>query len=440
METPNLNLPAPPTSAKRPFIMPSIVNTPSRTIVPVPGPASRSFEEAASSVLEQLQTALADLLAASPEHVRRPTDVEEVFGVDYRLSWQVFRIANSKNPLAAGAHVPARVSMKKLLKAAARRRVPRAIIDRVNAAFDDFERFVETDAGDRATMDSMLGALLPEERDKHELLIKQAAFKAMGHIIGVSMEADISTTFRVPSGDGRGIDTAALQGHLGLRRVRSGAPIVFINGDVNPRETTTFSLDGDLVMGSGNPLLSQFCSSPLPQFDKREEGGCVYYSVSGNDVGLRSAIDLFMASRRAGAAGRYHVPNEKTHASHAYWLDCPSKRATIDYFIHRDLYPGVQPELAIYDMANVGVVTKFNDPNRERHKLQLHETIRPLGMGLANAKLSHVPRYIEMLECVCAKLRWDPADFRAYRLDVQYPVYGAEYLVGFKMPEAPSGR
>jgi hypothetical protein len=109
---------------------------------------SSSFEHAAGMVLGRLQIALAELLRAVPAQTRTASEVERAFGVDYKLGWQVHRIANSKNPLAAGPNVPARVSMEKLLKAASRRQVPDDVVERVSRAFGEFERLAEVEAED----------------------------------------------------------------------------------------------------------------------------------------------------------------------------------------------------------------------------------------------------------------------------------------------------
>jgi hypothetical protein len=80
-------------------------------------------------------------------------------------------------------------------------------------------------------------------------------------------------------------------------------------------------------------------------------------------------------------------------------------------------------------------VRGFDDPEREYDKLVTHETIRELPGGLAGARLAHVPRYVEMLEYVYEQVGWDRKRIRGYRLDIQFPVYGAQYMMGFRIPE-----
>src|SRR4051812_43470839 len=73
-------------------------------------PADIPFESAAAVVLGRMQEAFALLLKSVQGPTAKCTDVEKTFGIDPKLSWQVFRMATAANPLAVGTNVPARVS------------------------------------------------------------------------------------------------------------------------------------------------------------------------------------------------------------------------------------------------------------------------------------------------------------------------------------------
>lgn len=406
-----------------------------RPVAPQASGPSASFEEVATSVLRELQEALIGLLAAAPGETHRATDVERAFGVDYKLAWQTFRIANADNPLAAGASVPARVSMRKLLQAAAKKRIPEQLIERVSTAFDAFEQFVSTDAGDRESLEALLSAFLPEERQKQELAAKAADFKARSQINGIAAEAELFTSFYVPSQDGEMVDLAFVQGHIGLRRIWPGAPIRF--GYENSGLAKLLTLDGSPMATGQEALLREFSTSPLPEFKRHATDMSTNYSVTEQDIGLRSAIDLVRGLLNRNNKPLHRQNDGRTHTGVLSILDVPSKRLTMDIFLHESIYPGVSPELTIHDTSRDGVVLRINDPSREHDRLQIHEFVRPLGAGFVQAKLPHVPRYVDMLRHAADKLHVDPATLRGYRLDVQYPVYATQYTVAFRMPEAP---
>ncbi len=395
-----------------------------------------TFEQHATLVLGKLQMALSDLLRAAPESTRTASEVERALGVDYKLSWQVHRIATVKNPLAGGANVPARVSMQKLLHAAARRRIPGGIISRVADAFDAFERLMESEAGDRSELDAMLASFVPESREKRELEIKRAAFKAQSQLKSVTMDAQVGAFLLHPSGDGQMVDRATFSAYVGLRRLRPGAHIGFSTISATSPTSVVQTIDGGSPDTGHSILLPQYCSKPTPRFEVHRFGTHTRYSVAGSDVGVSAAVQLVMAELRRGAMKRFRQPDGRSMSGVMNTTDIPMKRQTTDIFLHRDVYPGSLPEFAVFDTVPRGLATALDDPAREIDRIPFEESVRPLVGGLEHAGLAHVPEYMDMLGSVCRKLGWDPSEFRGFRLDVLYPVYGAQYMIGFALPTA----
>lgn len=399
--------------------------------------AGMTFEAAATAVLGRLQSALSELLKSVPSPTRTASEVERAFGIDYKLSWQVHKIATAQNPLAAGSHVPAKVSIEKLLKAATRRGVSKQVTGAVQEAFGQFEQLSLSEAEDREELTGMLAALVPEVREKREVEVKRAAFKAMSQIKGVSLEAQVGAFILHPSKDGSAVDRATFSAYVGLRRLRAAAYIGFGTLSASSPNSTALTLDGHRPDGLNSILLPQYCSEPTPRFAVQPFNGWTFYSVTGAHVGLRSAIDLVMAELRPGAMRRYRQADGRIQSGVMNLPDLPMKRQTTDVFVHRDIYPNSPPGIAVYDTVPRGLASGLDDPAREPDRIPFAEQIRPISGGLRHAAVGHLPRYVDMLEHVCGKLGWDPAAFRGYRLDVAYPVYGAQYMIGFALPDAP---
>lgn len=392
------------------------------------------FESAATAVLGRLRVAVAALLKGTTGPTSKCTDVQATLGLDPRLSWQVFRIATTRNPLAAGMNVPVRAAMRRLMKAAAKRRVPTEVIEQVSDAFDEYERFMQTHAEDREEFDAMIRSFLPQEREKQELATRQAAFKVMSQLKGATMEAELSTYILYPSQDDETVDRVLLVGAFGLRRLRPAARIGFATKSAGPLQGLTQTLDGQPSEGRWSVLLSEFCTDPLPQFEVAKSDDMTSYWVAGDDVGLRTSVDLVSAERRPGAMKRYREPGA-SRLTGVFAAPDPTKRTTVDLFIHKDLYGEFTPSLLVYDIVPRGAVKTIDDPTRANDRVSTTETIRALGRGLANADLPHVKRYVEMVEYVYSKVGLDAADFRGFRLDVQYPICGAQYILAFPIPE-----
>lgn len=396
------------------------------------------FVSAASAILGRLQAACGALLSAAPGPTSTCTDVESTFGLDAKLAWQVFRIATTPNLLAAGVNVPVRSSMNRLLKAAGKVGVAPDLIDQVAGAFDAFEDFARTNAEDREELDAMLRSFVPQEREKRDLANRQAAFKVMSQFKGAAMDAELSTYFLFPAADGQRVDRVLLVAELGLRRLRPGAKIGFATMSAGAQQGVTHTLDGEPSEGRWSVLLPQFCTNPLPRFEVVKTENVTSYWVAGDDVGMRTAVDLVSAEHRPGAMPRFQTPGGPVTTGVFAAPDTPTKRTTVDLFIHKDLFIDCVPTLSVYDVVPRGPVRAGDSLTRAHDQIETTDTIRQLGRGLINASLPYVPRYVEMLRHVIDKRGWQADEFRGYRLDVQYPMTGAQYLIRFDLP--PGGR
>ena len=403
--------------------------------------ADLPFESAAVAVLGRLQSAITALLRAAPGPTSKCTDIEETLDIDPKLSWQVFRIATVSNPLVAGISVPVRAAMRRFLKAAAKLEIPSELVAQVSTAFDEYEAFIQTHAGDREELDAMIRAFLPQEREKSDLANRQAAFKVMSQFKGAAKEAEVSAYFLFPSEDGKSVDRVLLVADLGLRRLRPGAVIGFATMSASGAQGATRTLDGQPSEGRQSVLLPQFCSDPMLRFEVYKTEDTTSYWVAGADVGLRTSVNLVSAEHRPNAMKRYREPTRGSNKTTGFFAapNTPSKRSVVDMFIHKDIYPDCIPTLSVYDVVPQGVIRVIDDPLRAHDRIQTAESIRQLGRGLANADLANVPRYLEMVQHVYSKLGLDATDFRGFRLDLQYPICGAQYVIALDLPEMPSG-
>lgn len=433
-------------------MVPGLVNDHSRQrdVSPPPSESGNTGTpeclESAGSGREPLEVRIAALggglasgfgrvLEALPGAPLRPSALARTLGLDAMLSSRLLRATGAADAMAVVHLMPGPEPLRRILKAAERKRVDPETIAAAAAAVDAFERLIESEAGDRAGLDAMISAFLPEAREKHELATKQAAFRANAQVRGTAAEAVVATYFLHSNANDLG-DLATLFADLGLRRVRPGTHLGFAMAILQDSNGQLLNLDKEEARDPNSLRLSPFCSMPVPEFATTREGNTTSYWIAGDEVGLKSSVDLVMAEYRRRVVKPHRTEDGRLHAGVLTVFDTPCKRGTMDVFVHKDLYPGVMPELLIYETVPRGYVSRFGDPAREQDRLHFHESIRPLGLGTASARLAHVSRYVEMLDHVCERLGWDAGVFRGYRLDVEYPIYGAQYMIGFKLPEA----
>ena len=148
------------------------------------------------------------------------------------------------------------------------------------------------------------------------------------------------------------------------------------------------------------------------------------------------AVDLIFAEANFAEIDRFQIHKPKRKAYVFAEVGTPAKTLVFDVLVHKDIYPGSEPTLAIYDTAFDGVAD-VNDRARDIDRLDLSETIQMLGEGVSKFRTAQVPRYAKMLLHVLDQLKWDASMFRGYRCKIDYPLYGSQVAMMFDPPQPP---
>ncbi len=395
-------------------------------------PGSHDFEVAIGRIGSQLSRCVMQLLAALPDGTKRPAGLSRVLGINKDLSSKLLIASGKRDPLAAAYYMPGPEALRKVLSAAMERDVDQAILDELNDAVQNFESLVRDEVGGRTSLDAMISAWLPEARTRFEMANRQGAYKAMSNIKGLTTDVTLHAVLVHPSEQSRPHDLVTLLGCVGLRRIRPGVPIRISTGMGSPGSETQqpLTLDGKPMDAfSADSLLADFCSQPLPPIEFHKQGAFVKYVVASDRLGLGSSADLFFAEYASGFLDQYN-PSPGLCASHSADIEIPTRELLFDVFLHRDVWPGVEPELNTYDTALYGEVN-VNDRSRDIDRLDLLESIQPLGTGISACRVASIPQYVNMLRFVCKRRGWDPDAFRGFRCHTHYPVYGSQLIMAF---------
>jgi hypothetical protein len=308
-------------------------------------------------------------------------------------------------------------------------------VESATSAINDFEQLIRQEAGDRGALDAIISAWLPDARREFEVRRKQAAFKAMSQLRGAMAEWNVATAILHPADDPSRLDIVWISGLLGLQRLRPGVGVKFATRRIvegnGPRRPT--SLDGVSVEGLEGVRLDEFCSSPPPALEVVPAGEVVHYQLADTGFGPRSAVDLIFAEVNRAEMARYVDPELKRKGYVFAEISTPVKTLQFDVFLHEDVYPGSEPGLLIYDTALDGVAD-VNDRGRDIDRLDLAESIEPLGTGISRFRSARVPGYARLIDLVCTKMGWDGTRFRGYRCQIEYPLYGSQVAMTFAPP------
>ena len=400
---------------------------------------ARGFERRLAAVGTRLAERISQLLAAIPDSPQGPAQVARKLGIDKVLASRVIKATQRRDPIAVLHLSPGPAPLRRLVTAAGKRGVPAEVVAEAREVIDEFDILLRNEIGDRRSLDTIISAWLPEARQEFELRRKQAAFRAMSELLGAVANVSLGTVLLHPSKADGLLDVAWLFGLISLRRLRAGARVKFasrrLGNSYPPRLPRT--LDGVEMKHFDKMRLDDFCSSPPAELEVHTAGEVVHYSLAGNSYGPQSATDLVFAEVNLEEMPHYYDPATRPRRQLFAEVSTPANALIFDAIVHEDVFKWAEPSLTVYDTVLDGIADA-NDPARDLDRLDLQESIQPLGKGVSKFRLMEFPRYVELLRHVCDKLGWNGEAFRGYRCRIDYPIHGSQVVMTWPSQDKPA--
>ncbi len=398
---------------------------------PVQAAAVSPLESDIIAVGERMLGAIRAIVHAVEVPAAGPVALAHALKVDKVLASRVLKATRAEDPIASLYAMPGPEPLRTLVRSAARAGVNVERVAAAQDAIDAFETLIDAQVGDRSVLDAILSSWIPEARSEFELRRKQAAFKANSQLKGVQVDALFAACILHPSVGGDLIDIVWMHGMRGLQRVRPGVKVKFASRRVSAEPAARKALDIDLqpIVPERPPLIREFCTDPLPSIDLSINGDSVRYTLGGSSFGAGSAVDLVFADVNLAEVKRFGVKKGWFFFAEA---SIPAKHLQFDLLVHEDLFPGQHPGLKIHDTSFEGIADVF-DPRRELDELDLSETVRPLGKG-GSLRSAAAPAAMHVVARIMQAMRWNPAHYRAFRVGIDYPIYGSQVSLTFQKP------
>ncbi len=389
-----------------------------------------------SRVGGSLAASIREVLEAVPRVKPGPQELARSLGVDKVLASRVLKAVRQHDPLSATHDMPGPDPLRRLVRAAGKKGADAESVRKAERAISDFDVLIRERVGDRTLLDTILSAWIPEARREFELRRKQSAFKAMSQLKGVQARAITATAVLHPSAGGDKLDIVWLNGLVGVHRIRPGATVRLTSRRMHAPEKgrRPMTLSGKELSTPDDLVLKAFCSEPTPTVNAEVLGETVSYTLAGEQFGATTSVDVMFAEMNHNEIDRF-VPAGSGRLGYFFAeVVPPGELLQFDVLVHRDVYPGQDPRLFIYDTCFEGVASP-NNRARDNDRLDMLESVESLGEGLARVRSGDVPRYAEMVRHVFASVGWDAQEFRGYRVRVDYPIYGSQVMLAFKAPE-----
>lgn len=389
---------------------------------------------------QMLQSAVPSVLQAVPDCSMRPTDLSRKIGSSRTMISRALSALAKENPIETLTGIPGPESLRSMMHGARLAGVSDEVVHGAIEAVDQLDELIRNQYGTRSAMNADLSVKHAGAKDRFEQSSRYQIYQGMSQMLGVQSKVWLSCTVFSPSkADESKLGRSHLTGGVGLRRLRSDMPVrLAIGGAPHPRRA--FKLK-NIDISSPNyghiPIdMEPFYENPPAMTEIVDEKDRVIQIFSPPVQDKDSVYDLISALHIPAATSKQGWPKLKRRGIGTV-PDVPTSILNIDIILHKDIFQGVELEAFVYNVGIYGPAS-FREGNWETNRVKTDGKITQLGFGLENIEIEEVPKYTEMVHCVCAEAGYDPSEFRVYRWRIQYPVFGFQYMLAFPVLE-PEG-
>lgn len=368
---------------------------------------------------------------------RGPIALARLLGLDKVLLSRVMKALRTRDGAGALRAMPGPDPLRRLIARAGERGASARAVSAAGAAVDRYDRLLRDTVKGRGMLDTILSAWDPDARREFESRRKQTAFTAISQIRGAQARVNHATVLVMPAREAGLLDVVWITGYLGLYRSRPGARVKFASRRLTPtpggRARRPESIDGRSLDAPEAMLLPAFCSKPMPALDATPIAESVFYTLAGTGFGASSAVDVVYAEVNRAELPRFVPAGSGRQRFFFAETAVPSALLQFDTLVHADLAWGA-PDLLLYDTAYEGTANP-NDPTRDLDRLDLAERVERLAASPSspgpNLRSADVPGYADMMGVIARAVGADLSRFAAYRVRMDYPLYGVQVTQAF---------
>lgn len=401
-------------------------------------PSVEALQRRAESLGVELQESLVRVLSQLPCGKSGPSAIAEELRLSRVIISRLVNALECRDALEVLHRVPGPESIRGFLNAALGRGGSEDAVARARAAVESFEALIREVFGTRSALDAFLSANSDSARDRFEMAGRQAVFKGMSELLGARAETWLCSLVITP-GEG-GVDRPdilAIHGALGVRQLRPDATVCF--GYLGPaQKPTSAPAQSARRLAMGKVSLEPYFAHPPAPLEIVEVGGVPAWVMRHASPGRKSLVDMLRVDHARSASpgtgsDTPRQPPDRTKPVRSLWAltDLPSIKLIFDVVLAPDLARRVVPTHRVYDTSIRGIASP-DDPSRLIDVRTASEAVEPLGDRPDCLDCEEIPRYSEMLQHACAECGIDPTGYSAFRLRVQYPVYGWQFCMLFE--------
>lgn len=393
------------------------------------------FPAQARAVVRALRGSFSELLVAAGANPQDHQSISRSLGLNKNLAWKISKIVQADDPTVALEQMPGAAGIKIFLKSVERAGLDMALVRAAHEAVEGYERLITVHSGDRATLE-MMGSELSPGRQQRDEQHRKLLFQGASYVWGAQTRVNLKIGIVGPGSEEGMLDFASINGLIDFRRIRGDVTWTMAsrrsrNDDGSDMETWA-SEPIDPTRVNMAPLMTEFCSRPLPELRRVASGGLTSFELVEGPVGNTGAQTcLFGAIQR-------RIPYFRTPTNewgeHSAACDIPAELLILDVLFH-ERFTFARPQAYLY--SELGAHVLYPGRGRDRNRLPLNEPLQELGAGPLPLATPEVPRYNQMVQAAFERMGWDPEQFFGFRMKIAYPACPTALVLRYPLPEGP---
>lgn len=401
------------------------------------------FEDHVKSAVHHLRGTLAELITSVASDPGLPQEMARRFNLKQNLAWRVSKFVCEPDPYASIPHIPGKQSLNALLNAFQKAGASTKALAAVRTAMKEYDRMVELHAGDRTTLEMMLGNLTRDGEQQRNEGHRKLSYLGNSATYGVQARVQLTVNIIAPSQVEDKVDLAWLCGLVDFRRLRYNIPWAvamarkFETNGSSLDVGTIEPIDPDFADPGTAPLMGKFCGDPVPEVRSvPTSNDMLRFEIMDGPVGNTAA-----ATGIVGLFGRAFITRYRYDTNvlgeHIARLSTPSEILIHDLFVHEDLDYAFSPRIALYNQ--LPSAPEYPASGRDQGLLPVEEKVIELGRGPSGLMTVEIPQYKSMIEAVYDRLGWEAGRFHGFRFKMRYPPIPALAVLRYDLTGKPSG-
>lgn len=407
---------------------------------------AQPFAMHCAEAVRRVQSALSAAYRIAGLDIEKPQDVSRQIGIDKNLSWKIARIAGYEDPMSAAVLVPGPEGINILVAALSRSGLRDREMAVLRNAFESFEDMVKQHAGDRPTLQLLLDGAT--SRASLELS-RKTAFRGLSGVWGVQARVRIMTQILMPCAtDGTALDTAIIASLVDVTRLRplAGWPIFRFqryHGSVEsedqvttvreralePLEPPTSPDDPALIMRS-------WCSPRDVRVQSVNTPLGIVHELGDGPLGRTGTSTFVFGHIERGALPRYAGSGTHERGEMGAVVTMPIETLLFDVVAHRDLPEVASAKVQVF--GNPFGNSPLDAAARKSMLLPIGDPVREITGTPTRFSTDLSDGYGDLMHAVFNRISADPADFRVFRLEMQYPPMPSTVIVSYELPTKPA--